>query len=266
LNPLCPNCQTELTDDFGLVDCKSCGAVCSIDLDDNVTVQSDEPELDGVVVEVVTEQDVEGGAEVDSSAATLADVETDSEGDFEYEEPKDQDELKVETSTTLSDESEDVAAAPLEPFAESEPEYENYEEASTASGVITGADFLKDLEVFSSESSDDGGHTYYDLHVSGVETPETRSLFIETLTDARLEISEELIDELLGDSSHLTLNQMSFLRLAVIYKRLLPLPLEMSWSLSEVQEQASYITQPVSEADIYADDEAVEYEDIDESH
>lgn len=38
----CPACQTKLNDDFGLVNCPGCGAVCFIDLDDNVTLQNED--------------------------------------------------------------------------------------------------------------------------------------------------------------------------------------------------------------------------------
>ena len=40
MKPSCPECQTELNEDFGIVTCTSCGAVCSLDLDGNAVVQT----------------------------------------------------------------------------------------------------------------------------------------------------------------------------------------------------------------------------------
>lgn len=38
----CPTCKTKIDEDFGLVTCPGCGAICFVDLDDNVTLQNDD--------------------------------------------------------------------------------------------------------------------------------------------------------------------------------------------------------------------------------
>ena len=248
MNPLCPSCQTELTDDFGLVDCKSCGAVCSIDLEDNVTVQGDEP--------------------LDEAAEEHIALVADSGYNLEQEEEQEQS-FEVEHEEVESAETDDLTETQAEDVQE-------YEEPSVAENAVaaaavppvsslSGEDFLKDLEVFSEDSAPAGGHIYYDFHVAGLESHSVREIFIETLADSRLEISEESIRETLGDSDEFTLLQISFLRLTVIHKRLLTLGVDMSWSLSEVQEPISYMMGELVEEDVYTDSgEDEEYEAVEE--
>ncbi|MCO5112937.1 MAG: hypothetical protein M9899_02055 [Bdellovibrionaceae bacterium] len=38
----CPSCQTEIGDDFGLVNCPGCGVVCFVDLDGNAILQNED--------------------------------------------------------------------------------------------------------------------------------------------------------------------------------------------------------------------------------
>lgn|GEM_PF-2378579 len=248
MNPLCPNCETELTDDFGLVDCKSCGAVCSIDLEDKVTVQGNEPlEREEGDNEIIAEDAVEEESDEGSYG---------SEEEVEEEDDNDSD-SSDETSDGNNDDEDDSTEDDI--FEERSKN--NYVSAST----LSGEDFLKDLEVFSEEATADGGHIYYDFHVTGIEGGQDRENFIETLADSRLEISEDAIREILGDASIFTLPQISFLRLTVIYKRLLSLGLEMSWSLSELQEPVSYLSEEIEEVDLYGDEESVVYENEDAS-
>jgi hypothetical protein len=294
LNPLCPNCQTELTDDFGLVDCKSCGAVCSVDLEDNVTVQGDEPAEDpagdyGLQEDEVEDSDYDSpdddaGKEVEDSdqdeneAENIdedesEDNEDDESGGYEtYEESADElesDEGDDEDSLSVSEDEVPEPADDLE--VETDAPIENkiddmqYGASPKSSQPLNGEDFLKDLEVFSDEATADGGHIYYDFHVTGIESGQQRENFIETLADARLEISEDAVREILGKSSDFTLPQISFLRLTVIYKRLLSLGLEMSWSLSELQEPISYLSEEIEEVDLYGEGEdSGLYEEVEE--
>lgn len=189
--PKCPDCQTDLEDDFGIVDCKSCGAVCSVDLDGEVQIQGE--------------------------------VENEVYEELVLEEPP------VEESV---DELEDEAAE--------ENNAEEPEIVENAFSPMGGAAFLKGLEIFTEESSaEELEHIYYDLHVSGIESSEMRGGLIETLTDERLEITEDYLKELIDEEALFTLSQISFLRLSVIYKRLLPLGVKMSWNMSD--EQGSFV-------------------------
>ncbi|MGH1468621.1 MAG: hypothetical protein ACRBBP_07055 [Bdellovibrionales bacterium] len=267
-NPRCPECQTELEDDFGIVDCRSCGAVCSVDLDGEVQIQGEVPES-------VEEPEEEQSFELADEAA-VDEEEPAYEEQPVYEEPLEEEETaeqgeellgeeeysleEPEESVEFAEESneEDVELESLEPVEEEESEEFLAEEASAVEAIapMMGVDFLKDLETFTEESSaEELEHIYYDLSILGVESAESRELVIETLSDQRLEISEEYLRELIGEESDFVVPQLSFLRLSVAYKRLLTLGLEMSWSLSEGQAPV----QVVEEA--YEGEEAGEYDD-----
>jgi len=249
LNPLCPNCQTELTDDFGLVDCKSCGAVCSIDLEDNVTVQGDEPEL------VAEESAIDAAEPFESVVEEETEEETFEVESEEAEEPV----LESAGCEAVEEEVEDALGLEADAYDDSSAV------PAAVAASLSGEDFLKDLEVFSEEAATDGGHIYYDFHVKGLEDTGLKEDFIETLADSRLEISEEAVRDILGDSNKFTLPQISFLRLTVIHKRLLSLGLDMSWSLSEVQEPVSYMMGELADEDVYNDSDGdVVYETLED--
>ena len=280
MNPLCPQCQAELPDDFGLVDCKSCGAVCAIDLNDQVTVQGEEPvetpaessetELyaaeESLSEESVPEDPVQEGV-VDEMETYEAEAE-ESEPTEELldEEPAVEESLEEEVATEESSEEEAFVTA-----EESEGSEVPQEEASTLDlegSSLMGVDFLKELEVFSEESVADSGHVYYDFHVKDLDSADIRELFIETLADSRLEISEDSLRRLLEGKEEVTIPQMSFLRLAVAYKRLMSLGCEMSWSLSEVQEQSTHIFDGLSDEteEVSYEDEGSDYADFEEDY
>ncbi len=223
-NPLCPECQVELEDDFGIVDCKSCGAICSVGLDGSVQIQGE--------IETPTEE-----FQVESSEEGLK---KDFKEDFEEAASINLEEGEGSELETFIEESlplEEPAAR--EATAEADVAVPQVEESQGESlGVpLDGAEFLKDLEVFTEESTaEDSDHTYYDLSVSGMGSSEERQILIETLADSRLEISEEFLEDLIGGEDSFVLKQVSFLRLAVIYKRLAPLGLKVSWVLSDEQQ------------------------------
>ena len=246
--PVCPECQTELTDDFGIVDCKSCGAVCSIDLDDNVTIQGDveKPELE-IAAEVEESHGYEDSLEDEEEPAAYEAEESDALEADSYAEETETDEDEYENP--IEEESSSLEGTP-------EKTSDVFEDSTDfVPAPMQGVDFLKDLEVFSGESSSEGmGHIYYDLHVKGLDDAQLREVFIETLADSRLEIDEESLREAVGDKSDFSLPQVSFLRLTVIYKRLVTLGLDISWTLSEEQESMSLDPELEDEAESYEDE------------
>lgn len=250
-NPCCPECQTELEDDFGIVDCKSCGAVCSLDLEGNVQIQ-------GEIAAPVEVDDYE-----EPAVEEIAIEEPLEETALEEEETDSYEELSADASAEVEEyQTEEAVAAETE---EPPLEEDNFLEETPAvleSDPMGGADFLKDLEFFTEESTaEELEHTYYDLSITGIGSNEERVVLVETLADSRLEISEEFLNELIGDESSFVLPQISFLRLSVIYKRLSSLNIKMSWGLSEEQqprlqeESGEYSEEDYSEETEYTEDD-----------
>lgn len=228
-NPLCPECQVELEDDFGIVDCKSCGAVCSVDLDGTVQVQGE-----------VGASEQEPAPETEEPPEEIEEFSTDDTVEDEINEESIQESTEENVEQSLEPSLEQTLEEDEILEVEAEPSVEMFKEVDVAephAAPLGGAEFLKDLELFTEESTDEGlDHTYYDLHISEMGSFEERQILIETLADSRLEISEDFLTELIGDEDSFVLKQLSFLRLSVVYKRLAPLSLKISWVLSEEQQ------------------------------
>ncbi len=217
--PQCPDCQVELEDDFGIVDCKSCGTVCSVDLNGEVKVQGAKVEHQGESYE-----DIKGAAREEDLEEGVEEV---------HNEPG-------EVSFYEEGGSEDLTG----------PVSEEIKPDTEESTSMMGTEFLKDLEFFTEEStSEEFDHVYYDLKISEVKDWE---LLVEVLADERLEITQEYLSELKGDGLELVVPQLSFLRLSVVYKRLLHLGVKMLWTLSEEQH-------PQTQEEALKEDEEQDY-------
>lgn len=294
MNPLCPECNEELGEDFGIATCASCGVICFIDLDGNAIVKSEEDnpqEQDSLEEEDSSFEDedshsseeiysfenpssfeansYEDEASMDSGEDTEQDIESyeeessDSEIDAEdfnsdsaeqeggsYEAPLAQ-EYEAETEDYEDEENSEVvfsdaAEAPLEDDLESE--VANGSSASATSAKpnpptkppMSGAKFFKDLEIFTEENqSEDYGHSFYALILTGMDTKNDLTDTIELLADERVGISESDITEswLSEDHKKITVPKISFLRLVYLYRRLRTLEfLKIDWLLSEDQD------------------------------
>lgn len=253
--PDCPVCENDLNyDDFGLIDCKSCGAVCSVDMDGHVKVQSEEDTAPLEAHEVDSGEDLEESLDyyqeqeigVDDDAAP-AGGEVEAIQQQPIEEPLDylQEQGVVEDEPVEQELVEDIEAESFSDYAledevkleESAEVIEEAVRAEAALAPMIGEDFLKELELFTGESNGEAmDHVYYDLRVSGVESSEDRRLVVEYLADERLGLTEDYVSSLLGEENHFVVPQLSFLRLSVVYKRLLDLDLNLSWILSDEQQ------------------------------
>ena len=119
MNPKCPECQTELNEDFGIVTCSSCGAVCSVDLDGNAEMQekvqnaddihedadqedSNHEDSDETSDEFVAEDEGEEFQEKTAVDTELGSLDDDFSSDIE-------DALGEDLSESLSGESDDLS-------------------------------------------------------------------------------------------------------------------------------------------------------------
>jgi len=199
MNATCPECNTELDEDFGIVTCVSCGAVCSIDLDGSVVVQSDNEMADvDVVAGVIEVEDVAGDTDITGDVGSFEDLESLAE-EFLNESP----EVEVEASPN-------------------------------ATVALSSQAFFKGLDIFSDQlESKDHFHTFFDLFVSGFETKKDLKETLELTLDDRLEVTVEkvLFDT---DRQEFRVAKVNYLRLVNLHKRLSTLAfVKLDWLLSE---------------------------------
>ncbi len=216
--PQCPQCNIELEDDFGIVDCKSCGAVCSVDLNGDIQVQD--------------AQIKEGTKPYEDFNVTTTEEEFKDEAELLKENQSIEEEFKDEAELLKENQSifdEEDTGEDLKNLVSEEIKFDAKEPA-----LMKGDNFLKDLEFFIEESTfKELEHVYYDLNIFEIKDWE---MLIQTLADERLEITQEGLGELKKDDLDLVVPQLTFLRLSVVYKKLLPLGVKMSWALSEEQQ------------------------------
>ena len=191
MNPKCPECQTELNEDFGIVTCSNCGAVCSVDLEGNAEVQqkvqsvqddihedTNEDNHDEISDEFSTEDegvDIQEKTAVDSDLGSLghdfsSDIEEALEEDLSASSTEDPDNLSDSSIESDDDESNfnsDVGDDNNE-FTEQDSEWGDSiepEEGEASDELM--ADSVSDGESFEGDS--DG-----DLHDGALEAePET---------------------------------------------------------------------------------------------
>lgn len=257
---VCPKCETELEEDFGIATCKGCGTVCFVDLDGSVQVQDDSEAddaegadeesyiVDGAQYETVEDapEDEEGALDESEDDGGKQDFEeTYAEEDYAGEDYVDEDDAdKQDFENDDEGFEEEEALEQEEDFLVEEEEaveVESEEKSEVVSEPMSAASFFEGLEVFAQDASTkDYDHIYYDLYVNGLETAADKSLLAETLADVRLELSEDFILESIDENGSLFLPQISMLRLVVINQRLLSLPFSIDWRKSEEQTAAVY--------------------------
>ena len=289
MNPKCPECQVELPEDFGIVTCTNCGAVCSVDLDGNAEVQDEqmqtpgveiEDPVEGVSLEAVGEDDFE--TDLEENSTEFEEETLEEESTFE-DEPVEEDYIE-EPQDELTEDALDNPEEELETFEEQidEPiedtQEESFEEDKENLEPLSSDEFFNNLELFSEQlEPQDHHHTYYQLRVSGFETDSDLEEVLELTLDERLGIINE---SLVFDETHQSfiIPKISFLRLVVVHKRLSTIRfVEMDWALTEDQsdvtdDPSDYAggsedtedTHVGESLEVEEDDDAL-YEEVDES-
>lgn len=245
--PACPFCQTEIPDDFGLIECPNCQASLFVDMDGSVEASAPAPRSDGPSLQP-EEPDEEFGATfaaqlVDESLGYEEPPEVPLEDQIDHpeepvaDEPVAEEPIAEEPIDFGSQGDELSESEPLEDFSSNEPQNESFESA------LAGPD--QPLEVPAQVQSGDGSMDIsnmatamdqegvseglrYDLEITGIDTADLRREVMESLMDKKLGWNvEDLMARITGGS--LTLKGVTAVKAHVVVQRLKTLPLEMRW-------------------------------------
>lgn len=294
MNPSCPECQTELNDDFGIVTCTNCGAVCSVDFEGKATIQekNETPGDEALSLEEdssfedIESEDFGDTHEEGSTFESENSFETDDlagesfEGDEEFSEATRVEEFDDEEAVfddtpeealhTTADSGEELLDLS---DSSSEGELDSGDvdslEAQGSSEPLSASSFFTGLEVFTEQLEPmDHHHTYYQVKVSGFETKDDFNDVLDLTLDDRLGLTRESLN--FDDTKQsFIIEKISFLRLVALYKRLSTLSfLEIEWNLSEDQTDVTESGDQDYDDDstVVGDastDENIEYEDDD---
>ncbi len=237
-SPLCPKCSTELKEDFGFTDCPGCGTVCFIDMDDSVIVKEEAGEQQSTDFTEIEEDQIQ--EEVESAYGDGVEPEN-VEEEYEDFEAEDMTEEADDEGDYIEPAKEAVEFDDVDTSLESdEREYdESASSENVASSPLSASDFLDELEVFAADSDikDFTSELYFDMKISGVGSEKEKEILIETVADSRLDLSEEeLLENYDEDEGALYLSQIPFVRVVVIYKRIMSMGLKVEWLQKEVHE------------------------------
>lgn len=251
--PSCPFCQTEIPDDFGLIDCPNCQAALFVDMDGSVqasapavreTNRSLEPEA----------PDEEFGA---TFAAQLVEESLEQEEAAHFEETDELKESPVEFSSFEEMAGEEPPSPPpeeamqsaeamqnfdgggeaLEDFSMDELQNESFEASPRGADAplevppqVRPADSGMDISNMATAMDQEGvtEGLRYDLEITGIDTADLRREVMESLMDKKLGWNvEELMARISAGS--LTLKGLTAVKAHVVVQRLKTLPLEMRW-------------------------------------
>lgn len=225
--PSCPFCQTELPDDFGLIDCSGCDASLFIEMDGSVRSNESEPEEP-------------------ASEEPAAVVEPAGE-DYNFELSEDSQESPPEPPPELDPGEEEFPSEPVsfdEPVASEEesmeetmdePMEENAEFAEPDSPLevpppVTDSFESEDISNLATAIDQRGtlDGLRYNLEISGIDTSDLRREVFEALLDKKLGWdTEEVVNSI--EAGVLELKSVTAVKAQVVVQRLKVLPLKIRW-------------------------------------
>jgi hypothetical protein len=201
---LCPNCQTELGDDFGLVECPSCHKVSFIEIEGHVSVQEDpvphqQPDVEAL--DLPAENDPVDDSPMASQPTELSFAEA-------FAEPE-----TADNGGNL--------------FQESEPEPASVEEAFESIIEDPPTDASRLLSDSSAPKSS-SGNLRYRLRIFGIDSADARAEIYDVVADKRfLWDAESLMRSIKG--GQLILRDVSAVKAALLVNRLRSVAVEIEW-------------------------------------
>lgn len=248
----CPSCQTEVTEDFGLITCSGCGASLFVDMEGGVISQADSEQVQHANYnEEFQEEHLEDQLSTDPSTdeeqfmeevGTMMEIEPEPGGLIE--EPHEEEVFASPAPQFGTDEAveesivgemnfgaeeapEEPMEAPLEEWDEAAEEAEAppvYQVAPTSSDMSDVVDFAN-----SDVSQARDGVLRYNLRVTGIDTTDLRISVKEALTDKRFIWDIEAMIRGIQDGE-LLLEQISAVKAFIVVSRLAHLPIKISWT------------------------------------
>ncbi|MGE4130946.1 MAG: hypothetical protein AB7F86_04875 [Bdellovibrionales bacterium] len=227
----CPICNGQVADDFGLVECPSCGAQLIVHVDGTIE-HSASPvhNMDELASAPLTAQ--KDTSEPSDDEALF--------GEVEYQDPPAED-LTYQTKMATVDERPPDAAeeppdlGPSQTMESATPDFldapadEPPPEVYGASPTPNPAD-LSDLSDFgnSEESGGREGSLRYNLTISGIDTSDIRHSFREAITDRKLMWD---IDQIIRSirNGEVQIANVSAVKAYLVVTRLRGLPVQVSW-------------------------------------
>lgn len=219
----CPVCQASISDDFGLIECASCGAQLLVQVDGSVEAAGASEESDEVF----------GSEEEVVAQEFLTEPPPEEEAPIDFSPPEEEEApaLPPPEPIPMFEAEEEPASDML--FDEQEPPPP---EAPPGPAVSSSPD-LSDIARFgnSEASSHREGSLRYTLKIAGIDTADVREAFREALTDRKFMWDTDEILRRIRDGKVEIVN-VAAVKAHVLITRLRTLPVRVVWEQYAIQQ------------------------------
>lgn len=224
----CPSCGSDVDEDFGLVNCQSCGAVLVVEMDGSVRSADSEASPPGPAVGATSpsiELSSELSAELAEEIVGEEDLQPPQAEPNEFEEP---------------DFIDDSEPQPVDPEFESSDPQDFRDQVNPPSVLPTpssGSGELSDIVDFanSEASSGQSGLLQVNIRISGIDAKDTRQSLRDILDDDKFFWN---VDELMNSiiNGRLEIEDVPAVKAAVLISQLKPLPFQVEWDQHAIIE------------------------------
>jgi hypothetical protein len=245
--PSCPFCQTELPDDFGLIDCPGCEAALFIEMDGTVQAPGEASpsaetsdafaapeEVEGTFVDQLLEEpSMEEPMEPPSEEILEEAPEEISEQmpeeipePFQAQEEESYEEVQEEVPEAPEEFSQEAQQEELPPEIPEGP----LQVSDPVPDRVSAADISQLANAMDEQGVVEG--LRYDLRISGIDSADLRKEVYDSLLDRKLGWNMDDLMETLKDGV-LEVKAVSAVKAQVVVQRLKTLPLQVRWSQYE---------------------------------
>lgn len=222
----CPNCQADLPEDFGLIECASCAAPLFVELDGEVRVSGLNPATPGI-----------------SHPPRAFDLGEAEEGGESSEPPPLESSFMKKIDMRLVDDQGRVdnpepipmdAPEPIEVDADPTHAVAQEQESEEVSVSVAG---LGDVAAYGNSEISRGqdGGLFYNLRIEGIDSSELRSLVKEILQDRKFLWDSEALMKSIRMGT-LVLRDITPVKASLLVQRLHDLPLQLIWEQHAIHE------------------------------
>ncbi|RME18544.1 MAG: hypothetical protein D6797_00200 [Bdellovibrio sp.] len=244
----CPQCQSELHEDFGLVVCQSCGASLFVNMDGEVDYATGE---ESGTEESVVGSDENGENEV-IKGSSEEELETgwnqaNEDISMEAEEHLDVEEYEEGLQGNSNFEEENSEISMNEEFAsfgeadnensKLDPEFLTQDDGSQ-SGVASVEDLVQSVADFANTEVSMGqeGNLFYNLEIKGIDSPELKEEVFDVLNDSKfLWSAKEIMSNI--QSGTLLIKDLSAVKAFILIQEFKRLNLEIRWDQHVLQTE-----------------------------
>ena len=230
---LCPQCQANIQEDFGLVHCSSCGAQFLLGVDGvEEFSQAKNDVVENTFPSISTGSVSDSAIHSDNFTQVVA---QDHEPMTEVIESVDTDSLETQVLSTSADPPE-LPIDTVPPLSQNTGVFESEMVALSSSAPETSPD-MSDIASFGNgeESQTREGTLRFNLRISGIDTVDIRKLLVEALDDSKLKWDIHTHMQKINNGE-LLLTDLTAVKSALIIQRLRSISVQLSWEQYSIHQ------------------------------